>query len=154
VAGFARVIVDESPRQPPLETKVADPNSVPPMSARIALFLAAVALFVAVAAGAFGAHTLGRQIGPERLAVWQTAVQYHAWHGLALFGVGLLMRGSSARRGFAVAAWLFVAGIALFSGSLYLLAATDSSGFGVFTPVGGVAFIAGWATLGWTVLRV
>jgi uncharacterized membrane protein YgdD (TMEM256/DUF423 family) len=123
------------------------------MSARIALFVAAVALFVAVAAGAFGAHTLGRQIGPDRLAVWQTAVQYHAWHGLALFGVGLLMRGSPVSRGLAVAAWLFVAGIALFSGSLYILAATGATGFGAVTPVGGVAFLAGWATLGWTVLR-
>jgi len=124
------------------------------MSSRIALFLAAVALFVAVAAGAFGAHTLARQVGPERLAVWQTAVQYHAWHGLALFGVGLLMRASPARRGLAVASWLFVAGIALFSGSLYILAATGATGFGVITPIGGVAFLAGWATLGWTVLRM
>jgi len=123
------------------------------MSARIALFLAAVALFIAVAAGAFGAHTLGRQIGPERLAVWQTAVQYHAWHGLALFGVGLLIRASPARRAFSAAGWLFVAGIVLFSGSLYLLVATGVTGFGMVTPVGGIAFLAGWATLGWTILR-
>ncbi|HET7098129.1 MAG TPA: DUF423 domain-containing protein [Casimicrobiaceae bacterium] len=123
------------------------------MSARIALFVAAVALFIAVAAGAFGAHTLGRQIGPERLAVWQTAVQYHAWHGLALFGVGLLMRTTPAHRGLAVAGWLFIAGIALFSGSLYLLAATGVTTFGFITPVGGVAFLAGWAMLGWAVLR-
>ena len=123
------------------------------MSARIALFVAAVALFIAVAAGAFGAHTLGRQIGPERLAVWQTAVQYHAWHGLALFGVGLLMRTTPAHRGLAVAGWLFIAGIALFSGSLYLLAATGVTTFGFITPVGGVAFLAGWAILGWAVLR-
>jgi uncharacterized membrane protein YgdD (TMEM256/DUF423 family) len=123
------------------------------MSARTALFLASIALFVAVAAGAFGAHTLGRQVGPERLAVWQTAVQYQAWHGLALFGVGLLMRALPARRGLAAAAWLFVTGIALFSGSLYLLVATGVTGLGVVTPVGGIAFLAGWATLAWTVLR-
>ena len=123
------------------------------MSARTTLFVAALALFVAVAAGAFGAHTLGRQIGPDRLAVWQTAVQYHAWHGLALFGVGLLMRASFANRGLVIAAWLFVAGIALFSGSLYLLAATGVTGFGIVTPIGGIAFLAGWATLGWAVLR-
>ena len=123
------------------------------MSARIALFLAALALFVAVAAGAFGAHTLAAQIGAERLAVWQTAVQYHAWHGLALFGVGLLMRESPARKGLAVAAWLFVAGIVLFSGSLYILAATGATRFGIVTPVGGIAFLVGWATLGWTALR-
>jgi len=123
------------------------------MSARTALFLASLALFVAVAAGAFGAHTLARQVGPERLAVWQTAVQYHAWHGLALFGVGLLMRASPASGGLAIAGWLFVAGIALFSGSLYLLAATGVPGWGFVTPVGGIAFLAGWAMLGWTVLR-
>ena len=85
--------------------------------------------------------------------MWQTAVQYHAWHGLALFGVGLLMRSAPARRGLSVAAWLFVAGIALFSGSLYMLAATGASAFGIVTPVGGVALLAGWASLGWTVLR-
>jgi len=123
------------------------------MSARTALFLASVALFIAVAAGAVGAHTLGKQVGPERLAVWQTAVQYHAWHGLALFGVGLLMRTTPAGRGLAIAGWLFIAGIALFSGSLYLLAVTEDKTLGFITPVGGLAFLAGWATLGWTVLR-
>lgn len=123
------------------------------MSSRIALFFAAALLFVAVAAGAFGAHTLARQIGPERLAVWQTAVEYHAWHGLALLGVGILMRASPAHRRLAVAAWLFVAGIVLFSGSLYILAFTGATGFGVVTPVGGIALLAGWATLGWAVLR-
>ena len=123
------------------------------MSARTALFLASLALFVAVAAGAFGAHTLARQVGPERLAAWQTAVQYDAWHGLALFGVGLLMRATPASRGLVVAAWLFVAGIALFSGSLYLLVATGVAAFGVVTPFGGVAFLAGWATLAWAVWR-
>ena len=89
----------------------------------------------------------------ERLAVWQTAVQYHAWHGLALFGVGLLMRTTPAGRGLAIAGWLFIAGIALFSGSLYLLAVTEDKTLGFITPVGGLAFLAGWATLGWTVLR-
>jgi uncharacterized membrane protein YgdD (TMEM256/DUF423 family) len=119
------------------------------MSSRIALLLAAVALFVAVAAGAFGAHILGPQMGPQRLAVWHTAVQYDAWHGLALFGVGLLMQGSPGRRGLAVAGWLFVAGIVLF----YVLAATGATALGIVTPIGGVAFLAGWATVGWTVLR-
>ena len=123
------------------------------MSSRIALLIAALALFVAVAAGAFGAHALARQVGPERIAVWQTAVQYHAWHGLAIFGVGLLMRTSPQLRGLAAAAWCFLAGIVLFSGSLYLLAATGVAGLGVVTPVGGIAFLAGWATLAWAVAR-
>jgi uncharacterized membrane protein YgdD (TMEM256/DUF423 family) len=123
------------------------------MSSRVALFIAALTLFVAVAAGAFGAHTLAKQVGPERVAVWQTAVQYHAWHGLAIFGVGLLMRTSPEIRGLAAVAWCFVAGIVMFSGSLYLLAATGVTGLGVVTPVGGIAFLAGWAMLGWAVLR-
>ena len=123
------------------------------MSARSALFTAALLLFAAVAAGAFGAHTLAKQIGPERIAIWQTAVQYHAWHGLALFGVGLLMRASPARRSLVAAAWLFVAGIVIFSGSLYLLAVTGVSRLGLVTPFGGVAFLVGWATLAWAVVR-
>ena len=123
------------------------------MSARIALFVASLALFAAVAAGAFGAHTLATHLSPERIAVWQTAVQYHAWHGLALFGVGLLMRGASPRPAFTVAGWLFVVGIVLFSGSLYVLAATGASSVGIVTPVGGIAFLAAWATLAWGVVR-
>jgi uncharacterized membrane protein YgdD (TMEM256/DUF423 family) len=123
------------------------------MSSRVALLIAALALFVAVAAGAFGAHTLAKQVGPEKIAVWQTAVQYNAWHGLALFGVGLLMRISPDLRGLAAAAWCFVAGIAMFSGSLYLLAATGMTGLGFVTPVGGIAFLAGWAALAWAVVR-
>lgn len=123
------------------------------MSPRLTLLIAAIALFVAVAAGAFGAHALAKQIGPERIAVWQIAVQYHAWHGLALFGVGLLMRILPTLRGLAAAAWCFLAGIVMFSGSLYLLAATGVTGLGIVTPVGGIAFLAGWATLAWVVLR-
>ena len=85
--------------------------------------------------------------------MWHTAVQYQAWHGLAIFGVGLLMRDRLAGRGLVVAAWLFVAGIVLFSGSLYGLAATGARGFGLLTPLGGIAFLGGWATLAWAVSR-
>ena len=123
------------------------------MSSRLALAIAALALFVAVAAGAFGAHTLAKQVGPEKIAVWHTAVQYHGWHGLALFGVGLLMRISPELRGLAGAAWCFVAGIVLFSGSLYLLALTNVTALGLVTPFGGVAFLAGWAVLAVAVIR-
>jgi uncharacterized membrane protein YgdD (TMEM256/DUF423 family) len=123
------------------------------MSARLTLFAAALVLLVAVAAGAFGAHTLATRISPEGIAVWQTAVQYQAWHGLALFGVGLLMRDSPARRGLTAAAWLFLAGIVMFSGSLYALALTGSRSVGIITPFGGIAFLAGWATLAATVWR-
>ena len=122
------------------------------MSSRLALLIAALMLFVAVAAGAFGAHTLAKQIGPERIAVWQTAVQYHAWHALALLAVGLALR-QRPSPSFAVAGWLFVAGIALFSGSLYALALTGVRALGAITPFGGAALLAGWAAFAWAAWR-
>ena len=117
------------------------------MSARSTLFAAAIALFIGVAAGAFGAHTVATKVTPERLAVWQTAVQYQMWHGLGLLGVGLLMRESSSPRLLAASAWLFVAGIVLFSGSLYGLVATGITKIGYVTPLGGIALLGGWAVL-------
>ncbi|HEX4883741.1 MAG TPA: DUF423 domain-containing protein [Casimicrobiaceae bacterium] len=123
------------------------------MTARTALVLAALLLFVAVALGAFGAHALKARLAPDLQAVWQTAVQYHAWHALALLGAGLLMlvRPDAAA---GLAAWLFVAGIVLFSGSLYALALTGVRGLGAVTPVGGVAFLAGWLAFAWAAWRL
>jgi uncharacterized membrane protein YgdD (TMEM256/DUF423 family) len=117
------------------------------MTARLALVLASLLLFVAVGAGAFGAHALRVRLGPELLAVWQTAVQYHFWHALGLLAVGVLLRIEPGRRGIATAGWLLVAGVALFSGSLYLLALTGARALGMVTPVGGVVLLAAWATL-------
>ena len=85
--------------------------------------------------------------------MWQTGVQYHAWHGLALALEVVLMLQMPGRGGFAIAAWCFVAGIVLFSGSLYALALSGVRGLGAITPFGGLAFLAGWAVLGWTVTR-
>ncbi len=119
------------------------------MTARLALVIAAVAMFIAVALGAFGAHALKTRLTPDLLAAWQTGVQYHAWDALGLFGVGLLLQGPG-RPLLGIAGWLFVAGIALFSGSLYLLALTGIRGLGAVTPLGGVAFLAGWAVLAWS----
>ena len=123
------------------------------MSAKATLFLASVAMLLAVAAGAFGAHALRSRLSPEMTGVWQTAVQYHAWHALALVGVGLLMLHWPQRTDLGIASWLFVAGIVLFSGSLYALALSGVRGLGAVTPVGGVAFLAGWAVLAWAVAR-
>ena len=123
------------------------------MTARLALVLACVAMFVAVALGAFGAHALKARLSADMAGVWQTAVQYHAWHALALFGLGLLMLHWPERLGLGLAAWLLVAGIVLFSGSLYALALTGVRGLGAVTPVGGVAFLAGWAVLAWAIGR-
>lgn len=122
------------------------------MTSRLATAFAALLMAAAVALGAFGAHALKTRLAPEWLAVWQTGVSYHAWHGLALLIVGVLMR-ESARRPWRWAAWSFVAGIALFSGSLYLLALGAPSWVGVVTPLGGIAFIAGWVLLAFGALR-
>jgi uncharacterized membrane protein YgdD (TMEM256/DUF423 family) len=123
------------------------------MSARAALALAAVLMFVAVAAGAFGAHALKARLPQDLLSAWQTGVQYHGWHALALALVGVLLQQSPDRPGLALAGWCFVAGVVLFSGSLYALALTGVRGLGAITPFGGVAFLAGWATLAWTFTR-
>jgi len=123
------------------------------MSARAALVLGAAAMFLAVALGAFGAHALKERLAPEMTSVWQTAVQYHAWHALALVATGLVMLHWPERAGLGLAAWLFVAGILLFSGSLYALALSSVRGLGAVTPLGGVAFLAGWAVLAWAIAR-
>jgi uncharacterized membrane protein YgdD (TMEM256/DUF423 family) len=119
------------------------------MTARLALTLAALLLAIAVALGAFGAHAMKARLAPDLQAVWQTAVQYHVWHALGLLGVGLylLHRPYAPIAGWS--AWLFVAGIVLFSGSLYLLALTGTRTLGAVTPVGGAAFIAGWLAFAW-----
>ena len=123
------------------------------MTARLALVLACVLLFAGVAAGAFGAHALKARLAPDQLGVWQTAVQYHAWHGLGLLATGLLLLHKPDSAALGIAAWLFVAGIALFSGSLYALALTGVRGLGAVTPIGGVAFLGAWAAMAWAAWR-
>jgi uncharacterized membrane protein YgdD (TMEM256/DUF423 family) len=123
------------------------------MSSRLALTLAALLLFAAVGLGAFGAHALKARLAPEMLATWQTAVQYHAWHALALLAIGLYTMHRPGAPAIGVAAWLFVAGIALFSGSLYALALTGVRGLGAVTPFGGIAFLAGWLAFAWAAWR-
>jgi uncharacterized membrane protein YgdD (TMEM256/DUF423 family) len=96
--------------------------------------------------GAFGAHALRDVLDARGTELWHTAVNYHAWHALALVLAVGLGRGRSGR--FAVAA--FVIGIVLFSGSLYALALGAPRWCGVITPLGGLAFVAGWMALGWS----
>jgi uncharacterized membrane protein YgdD (TMEM256/DUF423 family) len=106
--------------------------------------LAASLGFVAVALGAFGAHGLRERLSPAMLEVYRTGVLYHLVHALALLAVAL--GADRLARPRAVAA-LFTAGIALFSGSLYALALTEVRVLGMVTPLGGLLFMAGWATL-------
>lgn len=114
--------------------------------ARRFLVLGAVLAGVAVAAGAFGAHGLRARLEPRLLEVFETAARYQMYHALALLAVGLLAERRPSRAASA-AGWLFVAGIALFSGSLYALALTGIGWLGAITPLGGVAFLAGWTAL-------
>jgi uncharacterized membrane protein YgdD (TMEM256/DUF423 family) len=117
------------------------------MNARHCLAAAAVALALAVALGAFGAHALRERLEPAALMVYQTAVQYHFWHALGLLGVGTLMVQwpESGRLGWV--AGLLIAGLLLFCGSLYVLALTGAAWLGMVTPIGGLAFIAAWLVL-------
>jgi len=102
--------------------------------------------FIGVAAGAFGAHAIRERVTPGRLDNWKTAADYELWHALATIASGLIaVRWASGAA--AVAGWCFVAGVALFSGSLYALALTDRRKLGAITPFGGVLFLAGWAFL-------
>jgi uncharacterized membrane protein YgdD (TMEM256/DUF423 family) len=107
------------------------------------LFRTAAALcFVAVGFGAFGAHALkGTLQTNDSIEVWKTAVLYHFVHALALLVLAILPGVSR------VAAGLFIAGIVLFSGSLYLLALTNVKWLGAITPIGGLCFLAGWLCL-------
>ena len=119
------------------------------MTSRLALVLGALLAFAAVTLGAFGAHALRTRLTPDMTAVWQTAVLYHGWHALALLAVGLVLMHRPDAGAVALAGWLFVAGVLLFSGSLYALALTGTRGLGAVTPIGGIAFLAGWAAFAW-----
>ena len=113
---------------------------------RTFLLVGALAGFTGVALGAFGAHGLRARLCPEMLGVFETGVRYHLIHAVALLAVAAVPR---ARRGrlFTTAGWFFTVGIVLFSGSLYTLALTGVTTLGMVTPLGGLAFLAGWACL-------
>jgi uncharacterized membrane protein YgdD (TMEM256/DUF423 family) len=98
-----------------------------------------------VAAGAFGAHGLANTLTPERMDTYEIAVRYQMYHALALFAVAWAISHWPGQTGWLIAAaWLFVAGVVLFSGSLYLLIVSGWRWMGAVTPLGGIAFIAGW----------
>ncbi len=113
---------------------------------RTFMFVAALAGFVGVALGAFGAHVLKARLSTDMLAVFETGVRYHLIHAVAILATAALM-GRASGRLLAAAGWLFSGGIVLFSGSLYVLALTGITLFGAITPLGGLAFLAGWACL-------
>ncbi len=119
--------------------------------ARVFIIVAGFLGFSAVALGAFGAHGLRSRLealpdGAKRLEWWTTAAHYHLVHALALaFAAWLVERGAGASAG--TAGWSFMAGVALFSGSLYTMALTGQTKLGAITPIGGLFFLVGWAAI-------
>jgi len=112
----------------------------------ILVALGALSAFLAVALGAFGAHALRDRLAPDLLAVFETGARYHLVHALAIVVVGFAEARLPAVR---VSGILFLVGTLLFSGSLYALALTGVRAFGAVTPLGGLAFLVGWAWLAW-----
>jgi uncharacterized membrane protein YgdD (TMEM256/DUF423 family) len=113
---------------------------------RTFLLVGALAGFIGVAFGAFGAHGLRGRLSPDMLTVFETGVRYQLYHAFAVLIVAL----AAARfDGWMIraAGWAFTAGIVLFSGSLYALALTGATRLGAVTPIGGLAFLVGWALL-------
>ena len=112
------------------------------------MFIALGALFgaLAVGCGAFGAHALKSVLSPEQIAVYQTAVDYQFIHSVLLVLIGILGR-SEMTRLLKTSGWMVSTGMLLFSGSLYVLTLSGVRSFGIITPIGGVALIAGWLLL-------
>lgn len=109
------------------------------------LRLAGIFGFLAVAAGAFGAHALKNRLTPEMLEIFEVGVRYHLVHAVALLVVAQMDTGAAAR--VRHAGWCFVAGIVVFSGSLYVLVLSGVRWLGAITPIGGVFLLAGWLLL-------
>lgn len=116
------------------------------MQSRTTLRIAGICGATAVLLGAFGAHGLKNVLSEAQLTIYETGVRYHAYHALALLVCGV--RGS-----LRFAPWCLLVGILVFSGSLYALALTDIRWLGAITPLGGLAFVAGWLLLGWETPR-
>jgi uncharacterized membrane protein YgdD (TMEM256/DUF423 family) len=121
---------------------------------KLFITLASINGFIAVSLGAFAAHGLRERITPELLNTFQTGVQYHMYHSLALFGVGLLAISFPNVSLLKTSGYLFMTGILLFSGSLYVLSLSGIRWLGAITPIGGVAFLAGWGCLVWAMATV
>jgi uncharacterized membrane protein YgdD (TMEM256/DUF423 family) len=121
------------------------------MLRRVWIAVAALSGLAAVGLGAFGAHGLRGQIAAEQLASWQTASHYHLLHSVVM--LALALHGASSGRSLGASPWLFAAGVALFSGSIYALVLGAPRWLGPLTPLGGLALMAGWTSLLWLARR-
>jgi uncharacterized membrane protein YgdD (TMEM256/DUF423 family) len=118
---------------------------------RLFFVLGSASAGIAVALGAFGAHALKARLAPEMLAVYETGVRYQMFHALALLAVAWASTRWPTSTAIAASGWLFVAGTLLFSGSLYALSLSGMRSLGAVTPIGGLAWLLGWAALAWGV---
>ena len=114
---------------------------------RFFLMIAALLGALAVAVGAFGAHALSSRLSPDLLETFETGVRYHFYHVFALIAAVFALNRWPESSYSTAAGWLFLVGILIFSGSLYILALTGIRWLGAITPIGGVAFIGGWICL-------
>lgn len=115
---------------------------------RVFAILGGLSGFLAVAAGAFGAHALRQKLPPDELSIFETGARYQMYHALALLAAAWAAT-HWPRPGIHLAGWCFVVGTVLFSGSLYLLAFTNARMAGAITPLGGLVFLLGWLALAW-----
>jgi uncharacterized membrane protein YgdD (TMEM256/DUF423 family) len=118
------------------------------MNAKRILQITGISGALAVGLGAFGAHGLESILVQNgRLDTFQTAVNYHFYHTLALLGIGVLASVKPQWKGFSFTAWCMILGMVIFSGSLYVLSLTGITWLGAITPLGGLSFILGWSSL-------
>jgi len=123
------------------------------LSSKMIFVFASVLGFLSVALGAFGAHAFKDfLISQQRLGTYETAVQYQMYHALALLTVGIVGM-HLPKSDFSWVAILFLAGIFIFSGSLYTLCVTGIRWMGAITPIGGVCFLFGWGLMGWKIWK-
>jgi uncharacterized membrane protein YgdD (TMEM256/DUF423 family) len=115
---------------------------------------AAILAFLAVAGGAFGAHGLKSRVSSDMIDTFQTGIQYQFYHALGLLVVAVMMHLFSPGTMLKLSGFLFIGGIVVFSGSLYVLVLTGIKWLGAITPIGGLAFLAGWVCLTLSGLRL
>lgn len=122
------------------------------MNERSLVVVGALNMFIAVGAGAFGAHGLKKILSDDMLAIWHTAVTYQVMHALSMIAIALLLP----KFGHAALNWagnLMLVGIVFFSGSLYLLALTGTRILGAITPIGGACFLVAWLLVAWAAIK-
>jgi uncharacterized membrane protein YgdD (TMEM256/DUF423 family) len=108
--------------------------------------------FLGVALGAFAAHGLKTQLDANLLVTFETGVRYQMYHAFALIAVAMAYT-KWPTKGLIISGWMFIVGIILFSGSLYVLSLSGIRSLGMITPFGGLAFLAGWLCMAWSVFR-